>query len=119
MIGLKLDGTMKWTSTRNAPSQKRSCDSHRSRKAGTLHQYVSRKGAAARIEARTAGRYTMCAPTMVCVSQVNRPWNRASLRVATTTLEMESSRAWMMRGPHELLMVMPVGAYRSWLLCSR
>lgn len=38
MIGLKLDGTIKCTNTSSAPNQKRSCESHRSRKAGTLHQ---------------------------------------------------------------------------------
>lgn len=101
--------------------QKRSCASHRSRKAGTAHQYVPRKGAAASTDANTAGRYTTLALNTVCVSHVNMPWNRAILAVAVITPAIEPSTASAIRGPEEKPTVVTTanGAYRSPLLDNR
>lgn len=46
-----------------------------------------------------AGKNTTRAPNMVCVSQVNRPWKRASFALAKSTLETDASIASAIRGP--------------------
>lgn len=48
-----------------------------------------------------AGRKTTRAPKIVCVSHINRLWNRANLALAINTLEIDASIASAIRGPEE------------------
>uniref|UniRef100_A0A1B0CX63 Uncharacterized protein n=1 Tax=Lutzomyia longipalpis TaxID=7200 RepID=A0A1B0CX63_LUTLO len=89
----------KWSASKITAIQNLSCASQRSKNAGTAHQYVPRKGAAASTVAKTAGRYTTFTLNIVCVSHVKSPWKRAIFAVAAITPAIEPSIASAILGP--------------------